>query len=135
MRAAQLARIAAQAEKLRLQRIARRQAIRAGCAAVAVVFLLAALAVLHVLIVISIARTTGPATATAIMLAIDVVLALLFGVMAMRSAPDAMEEEARMVRDRALDQMKEALALAAIIGPLGKIALTAVLPRFLSRRK
>ena len=144
MRATQLARIAAQAEKLRLQRIARRQAIRAGCAAVALVFLLAFLALLHVLVVISIARTTGPASATAIVLGIDLVIAIILGVMAMRSTPDAMENEARLVRDRALEQMKEAVALATVVGPLGRIlgkrhvyglTLAALTARFLSRKR
>jgi uncharacterized membrane protein len=144
MRAAQLARIAAQAEKLRLQRIARRQAIRAGCAVVALLFVLAALALLHVFLVITFARTTGPASAAAIMLGIDLLIAIVLGVMAMRSAPDAMEQEARMVRDRALDQMKEAVAVAAVVAPLGRVfgkrrvaglTLAGLAARFLSRRR
>jgi uncharacterized membrane protein len=143
MQPVQLARIAAQAEKLRLQRIVRRQVIRAGCAVVALVFLLAFFALLHLFAIVEIARSLGPATATAIVFAVDLVIAIILGVMAMRSSPDAVEQEARQVRDRALAQMKDAVAMAALLGPVGRLfgkrayglGLGAVLARFLSRRR
>jgi protein-S-isoprenylcysteine O-methyltransferase Ste14 len=143
MQPVQLARIAAQAEKLRLQRIVRRQIIRVGCAAVAVLFVLAFFALLHLFAILEIARSTGPATATAIVFAVDLLIAIILGVMAMRSSPDALEVEARQVRDRALAQMKDAVAMAALLGPVGRLfgrrayrlGLGALAARFLSRKR
>ena len=144
MRTTQLARVAAQAEKLRLQRIAWRLALRAGCAVVAAVFALAALIALHVWVAIVLARNLGPATACAIVLGIDLVFAVVLGVLALRSPPDPLAEEAKIVRDRALAQIKESVAVAALLGPLARIlgkrhvygmTLAALTFRFLFGRK
>ena len=144
MRTVQLARIAAQAEKLLLQRIARRQAVRAGLAVVAGVFAMAALVALHVLIAIAIAKHLGPVTSSAIVLGGDLVIAIILGVLAMRSPPDPVEAEARRVRDRAIAQMKESVALTALLLPLGRmlgkrslygLPLATMAGRLLSRRR
>lgn len=144
MRIAELGKVAAQAEKLRLERMARRQAIRAGLAAVAALFGLAALVALEVLVWEEIRRNLGPASASAIMIGINLVIALaLFG-FAARSAPGRIEVEAAEVRDAALVEMRETVAITAVVGPLGRLlgrkhiyglTLAALTARFLSSNR
>jgi hypothetical protein len=144
MRTVQLAKIAAQAEKLRLERMARRQAIRAAFAAVAGLFVLAALCFLHVLVWVEIHRNLGPANASAILIGIDLVIAFALLGFAARSAPSRIEVEAVEVRERAMEQMREAVALTAVVGPLGRVlgrkhiyglTLAALTARFLSSNR
>jgi hypothetical protein len=117
-----LARASAAAEILLLKRMVRRQAMRAVFAAVAAVFLIGALILLHFVGFQALAPYLTPLEDTAVLLGVDVVIAVIFGVMAMRDSPDAIEVEAKQLRNQSLGAMKESLAIATLIGPVGKLA-------------
>ncbi len=100
-RALRLAKVAAQAEGLRLRRLAHRTAYRGIYGAVAAVFAIALIVAL-----------------------VDIVLAAIFGVLASRSTPDSVELEATRVRDTARAQLTDALTMTALIGPAMRMAGT-----------
>ncbi len=127
MRPVQLARIAARAEKLRLQRLARRQAVRAGCAVAGIIFVVALLAMLHVAATIALARRFGPVTSCLTVGGVDLLIALLLLLRAAISSPSTVEIEAKQVRDDALVQMRQATALTALITPIGRALMTRML--------
>jgi uncharacterized membrane protein YqjE len=117
MRTLRLAGVAAQAERLRLRRLARRMAIRAALGGVAAVFVLLALAGVHVVVVIQLADRMPVEHAVLWVVAGDMVLALLFAWLALRmSRPGPSEREARLLRDEAL------LPLCDLIS-VGRVAL------------
>jgi len=142
MRSVELAKLAAQAEAIRLKQQARRQVMRAVFGAIAGLFALAALVAAHVLIGVAIARSIGAVWASVVVLAMDVALAAVLAMLAMRNQPSQEEQEALTVRNRALDQAKEALALSVVLAPVARmvgrkyafaLTLGALATRFLSR--
>ncbi len=98
MRSVTLARVAAQAELLRLRRLARRQAMRAAFASVAVVFLVAALVGGHVAAAMALTTYVQPIYAVLILAAVDLVIAVILLLVAARNTPDQIEREALQVR-------------------------------------
>ena len=104
----------------------RRQVMRAVFGVIAAVFLVGALVLLHVVGFEALAPYLTPIEDSAVLLGVDVLLVVLFGVLAARGAPDAVETEARLLRDQSLSGIKESLALATLIGPVGKLAARAV---------
>lgn len=114
MRAVELAKVAAAAEALRLRRIARRQAIRAGLGAGAAVFAIAVFVLLHVLAYDLLLAVVRPWVAALILLAVDLVIAGVLGLMAMRNEPDRIEQEALAVRRQSLVEMKRAVTFMAV---------------------
>ena len=114
MRSVELARAAAQAEALYLRRVARRQAMRAAFGAAAAVFGIAILVMLHVLLYVILIGSLRPAVAALIVLAVDLVLAIIFAVLARRNTPDRIEQEALVVRDEALAGLRSSLTLASL---------------------
>ena len=144
MRSVTLARVAAQAELLRLRRLARRQAMRAAIATVAAVFLVAALIGCHVAAAMALTTYVQPIYAALIVAATDLVIAVILLLVAARNTPDDIEREALQVRLAAQEQMMEAAALATLIGPLLRLigtrkvyglALAALTARFLGGRR
>ena len=138
-----LARIAAEAERLRLKRHVRRLVIRAIFGAIAGVFLLFAITSAHVAGYIALRLVLEPLYAAGVVFGVDLVLAILLGMFAMRGGEDALETEARAVRDRALGQLRDRAAMVALLGPLARIfgkrgvyggILAALTARFLSTR-
>lgn len=123
MRTVDLGRTAAQAEVLRLRRLIRRQIWRAVWAVVAVVFVIAVLVMVHVVAYMLLTNVLTPVVAAAIVLVFDVVVTAVFGVLALRGAPDRMETEAKAIRDQALAEMRESLAVTALLSPLTRIAV------------
>ena len=122
MRTLRLVSIAASAEGLALRRQARRLAFQAAFAGVAIVFLVCTLAAAHVagyfaLLLIPLA----PLYAALVLLGIDVVIAVVFALIALRSAPDKIEIEARQVRDQARQQIALTAATAGALAPLARI--------------
>jgi hypothetical protein len=116
MRTLRLARVAAQAERLRLRRLARRVAIRAGLAAVAGLFLVLALVGLHVALVVALARCMPAEHAALWVVGGDLAAALLVGVLAFRrSRPDSVERDAGVVRDQALAPLLDAVAIVRVL--------------------
>jgi hypothetical protein len=144
MRSLRLARIAAQAELLRLRRLGRRQAMRAVMGAIALFFLVACLAALHFAIYFALQQVLAPVYAVLIVAGIDLVIAAFFGVLAMRDVPDRVEREALMVRQSAQQQLAEAAAMTAVVGPVLRaigirkvygLALAALTARYLTGRR
>lgn len=125
MRTIDLGRTAAQAELLRIKRLIRRQAMRGVWGAVAAVFAIAVLVMIHVLAYVLLASVVAPVWAAVIVLAFDIVMAGIFGSIAASSKPDRIEAEARVVRDQALLEMRESVAISALLNPVGRVAVRA----------
>jgi uncharacterized membrane-anchored protein YhcB (DUF1043 family) len=121
MRTLRLARIAAQAEGLVLRRHVRRRAIQAVLGLIALIFLVSALAVAHLAGWLALVRVVRPVYAALIVLGVDVVLGVIFGLLAMRSTPDRIEREAILVRDQAKQQLAIAAATASTFAPVAKL--------------
>jgi Putative Actinobacterial Holin-X, holin superfamily III len=144
MRTVNLARVAAQAEVLRLRRQGRRMAFRAGYGAVAGIFVLAFLVAAHVAIVLALEPHVQLLPAVLIVSAGDLVIALILGWLAARGGPDAIEREAMQVKETALAQLRETLALTTVVGPALRLvgprkvyglALAALTARYLGGHK
>jgi len=148
VRTTDLARAAASAEVLRIKRLVRRQAFRAVYGLVAAVFALGALILLHVVGYTAMVPALTPLEASLVLLAIDVAIAAVLGTLAARGAPDPVEHEAKLVRDQAIAEMRESMAVGALVGPVGRLAgrtlgrkhmygltLAALTARFLTGRK
>ena len=118
----ELARAALSAEILYIRRIISRQINRAIYGAVALVFAIGVLVLLHCVAYVALLNGVSPLVATLILLAFDLVVAAVFGVLALRGAPDRLELEARDLRDRSITGVKQSLALETLMGPVGRIA-------------
>jgi len=118
MRAAQLARAAAEAEGLRLRLLARRQVARLVCAVIALVFLVAALAVAHVLAWLGLRAYFNNLYSLLIVLAADCLLLLIFALLAAISSPGAMEREALEIRQSAVSQLGASVTTLMVLRPL-----------------
>ena len=114
MRAVELGKVAAAAEKLRLQRLVLRQAWQIAFYAAAAVFAVAAFVLLHVVAYNLLVPGLTPLQASLVLLAADLVLAGIFVVIARRDRPDAVEEEAQLIRQQALAEMRSALTVTAL---------------------
>lgn len=114
MRAVELAKVAASAEALRLRRMARRQGIHAAYYAAAGVFAVAAFVVLHVVLYHLMVPRLTPFQASLVLLALDLVVAGVFAYLAMRDTPDPIEEEARLIRQQAMVEMRQSLTVTAL---------------------
>lgn len=124
MRSIELAKVAASAEALRLRRMVRRQVMRGVFAAGAVVFTLGVLLMLHVVAfdVLAPAYVT-PVVAGSILLGFDLVIAIVLGVIALSDKPDAIEAEAKIVREQALLEMRKATSLLTLAGETAGLIL------------
>ena len=109
-----------------LRRMVRRQIMRAVYGVVAAVFMIGALILVHVIGFEALAPYLTPLEDSAVLFAVDLVIAIVFGILAARGAPDAVEVEAKQLRDQSLGAMKESLAIATLIGPVGRLASRAV---------
>jgi hypothetical protein len=117
VRLLRLARIAAEAEGLRLRRRARRAAIRGGLCLIALVWLLGAVVFAHVAIWNWLeARVGWTPLATAWTLAGgDLLVALALCLMAALIGPGRVEMEALAVRARAVEAATSSLAVSAML--------------------
>ncbi len=129
MRLLQLARIAAEAEALRLRRIARGRATRAARAALAVPFLIGTLGFLEAALwLVLAARLPGWQAALAAAGA-NLVLALLLALPVLRAPPvDPVARDAAELRDQAVAGLRERVRLSTAVVDL-IAALTAWLRR------
>lgn len=121
MRPVTLAKVAAQAEILRLRRMAGRQVMRAVYGVVAALFGIGVLILLHVVAFHAMVPRLSPLAASAILLAADVVIAGVFGFLAMRNSPDQVEADAKLVRDQAVLEMRRLASLATMVAPVRKM--------------
>ena len=120
MRPFRLARIAAEAEGLRLRGMATRIVTRIGFAVVALFFVLGAVVFAHVAAwyELRIELNQGFLAAAGILGGMDLLLAAILGFLARRSAPSRVEVEALDVRRKAIEGIAGALSLTQLVIPL-----------------
>lgn len=121
MRTVRLARVAARAETVRIKRLVLRSVRRVAFAAVALVFAIACLVLLHALGFEALTQFAGmaPFWALLIVFGVDVVFAVIFGILAAGVVPDPIEREALALRQRSVGELRGALARDAILGSAG----------------
>jgi hypothetical protein len=124
MKVVRLGRAALDAELLRLRSVATRGARRAAFAAVAALFGLFTLAVLHVAayFVLSLDARITPAWSAVIVAGGDLFFVVVMLIAARTGGPSATEIEARILRDRALSELRTSLAIATFTGPAARYA-------------
>jgi hypothetical protein len=114
MRSLRLARIAAEAEGLRLRRSAQRNVLRAIFVIVALGFFAGAVLFAHVAAWFWLRLSWEARHAALIVAGADLVLAVLIAVVASRSSPGRVEREALAVRRRAIESAGSLLAFSAV---------------------
>ena len=122
MRSVNLLKIAAEAEVLRYRSMAARQGRRAAFGAVALLFVLAVLVLGEVAAWLALCLWFAAIPTTLILLGINLVIAIPFGLLALRSSPSLAEREALQVRQQSLDAARGALSFAALV-PVGNTLL------------
>ncbi len=122
MKTLDLGRAAAAAEVLLLKRMMRRQVTRAVFGAVAAVFMIGSLILLHIVAYQALMPYVSPIAGSAILLGVDLLIALICGAMAMSNTPDNIEVEAKLLRDQSLMAMKESVMMTSLLGPVGSLA-------------
>jgi hypothetical protein len=100
-----LARLAAEAEMLRLRQLARRTAWRVALGYGAVIFLFAALTTAHGAIWLALQPAFSPLQALLAITAGDLVIGLVLAVLACRSRPGPVERDALRLRNDARRQL------------------------------
>jgi hypothetical protein len=120
MRLSRLARIAAEAEGLRLRGLARRTVTRIILAMIALMFLLGAIALAHVAAWYWLRTGLGQPFlgATGIMGGLDLLAAIVLGVVASRSVPGRIEAEALAVRRKAIGEMESTVSVIRALIPI-----------------
>ena len=122
MRSVNLLKIAAEAEIFRYRCMVARQGRRAAFGAVALVFVLAVLVLGEVAAWFALYLRFAAIPTTLILLGINLIIAVTFGLLAMRSSPSRAEREALQVRQQSLDAARGALSFAALV-PVGNTLL------------
>ncbi len=128
MKAVDLARIAATAEALRLRRQALRIGRQTAFLVVAGLFGFFALAAIHVVLwtLCDGPWNTGRVWASVIVLAFDILVAVVLALLGRGKLADPIEVEARITRDRSLSELRSTLAMTAVTtavaGPAGRFA-------------
>ena len=125
MRTIDLGRAAAQAELIRLKLLLKRQAMRGVWGAVAAVFGLAVLVMVHVIGYLLLCLILPPIWAAVVVLAFDLIVLAVFGLLAVVSKPGRVEVQAQEIRDRALIEMRESVAISALLNPVARVAVKA----------
>ena len=123
MRAVELAKVAAAAEALRVKRYARRQGIRLGFAAGALLFALALFILIHALAVVLLMALVRSWLAILIVLAADLVIAGVLASMALSNKPDQIEQEAAAVRRQSLAEAKKSATSLATVAEVAGFAM------------
>jgi hypothetical protein len=123
VRPVQLARIAAEAEGVRLRRFARRIISRAILGAIALLFFLGTIVFAHIAVWYWL--RTGLAqsfpAAAGILGGGDLLVAIILGVIATRSSPSRVELEALAVRRQAISAIGGTFTLAGLVIPILRI--------------
>jgi hypothetical protein len=135
MRTVELAKVAASAEALRLRRLAYRQGMRAAYGAGAAVFAIAVFVLLHVVAYNAMVPRVSPLVASLILLVVDLIVAGILGYLAIRNQPDAVEDEAKMIRQQAVVELRKSMTAMALAGEAASLmvrrprTVTVVKPR------
>jgi hypothetical protein len=117
MRSLELAKIAWEAETLRLRRMARRTTSRLVMTVVALPFLLGTLAFLELALWSYVASQFIAPFAALILAGVNIIFAGIFLLVAVVSSDSRVEVEALKVRQRALEDVGRQLTIAAMVGP------------------
>jgi hypothetical protein len=127
LRPVRLTRIAAEAEGVRLRGFAARIAMRAAFAAVALVFLLAVLALVHIAAWYALFSIAGLSflASTGIVGGVDLVIAIILGLVARSSKPTEVEVEALDVRRRAVQGLPSTMSVSQLMLPALEAAANA----------
>ena len=123
MRTLQLARIAAEAEGLRLRKTAQRNGVRMVLGVGALGFVLSAITFCHIAAWCRLIVSWDQPVAALIIAAADLVLAAVLALLAMRSSPRRVEVEALALRRQALDHATTSLTIPALVAPLLPLAV------------
>ncbi|MFC3124984.1 hypothetical protein ACFOD4_07925 [Pseudoroseomonas globiformis] len=115
MRAFRLAAASLEAERVLLGLRARRTALRVAFGVIAAIFVCATLAMAHLLAWIWLADW-APLHRALLLFGVDLGLALILGLLAMRDTPGPQEIEARVLRDTAFTQARSSLSVLPILG-------------------
>ena len=126
MRTLRLARIAAEAEGLRLRTRVQRTAIRAAFGMVAMGFLAGAVVFAHVSAWFWLRLYWESLHTALILTGADLVLATILAVLATRSSPSRVELEALAVRRQAIERATSTLAFSALAGQLLRVIASLV---------
>ena len=126
MRTLRLARIAAEAEGLRLRTRAQRVLTRVVLGLLALLFLLGAVAFGHIALWFWMRIDRGwSQTGTALVFAGgDLVLAAFIALLCVRSTPTRVEIEALAVRTRAMEAAASTIALSSLVMPVLRVMLS-----------
>jgi hypothetical protein len=120
MRLLSLARIAAEAEGLRLKAMGRRQAMRGVHAAIAGLFLVLLLVMLQIAGFEFLAPAVGAGVAALIVAGADLILLALFALLALRNVPGKAEREAAQISRQARAQITDTLATYTLVVPAAR---------------
>ena len=123
MRTVELAKVAASAEALRLRRLAVRQGKRAIYGVGAAVFGIAVLVLLHVVAYNAMVPAVSPLVASLILFAVDLVLAAILGYLALSNKPDSVEDEAKIILQQAIVEMRKSMTVMAMAGEATSLML------------
>ena len=115
MRSISLLKFALEAEILRLRAMVKRQGRRAAFGSTAFIFALAVLALGEIAGWQGLRLRFEAISATLILLGINLVIAVVFGLLAARSSPGHAEQEARRIRQQALDAARGSLFITAAV--------------------
>jgi hypothetical protein len=121
MRATNLVRVAAEAEVLRIQHMLKRQGIRAAFGVAALIFAVGVLVLVNIACWQLARLYVSAIDASLIMLGANLVIAVIFGLLAARSSPSRTEREALDLRQRALAEARGSLALGALVPVAGAL--------------
>jgi hypothetical protein len=123
MRTLRLARIAAEAEALRLRERAQRTAVRVAFGMAAMVFMLGVLVFLHIAAWYWIRQSWAQQYAALTLAGADFVLALVLAMVAARSSPSRVELDALAVRQRAMESAVNSIAISSLGLQLLRLAM------------
>ena len=123
MRTLRLARIAAEAEGVRLRYSARRTAVRAVLGLVALAFLFGALVFCQIAAWYWLRASWDRPAAALILAGAELVLAAILALLAARSSPGRVELEALAVRRQALEGAGSSLAFSTLATQLLRLAI------------
>ena len=123
MRPVRLARIAAEAEGVRLRGLASRIFTRVILGVVALLFVLGAIAFAHISAWFALQTGLGltPLAAAGIVGGVDLLVAIVLGILASRSTPSRVELEALDVRRKAIQSIGSTLSMTQLAIPLLRI--------------
>jgi hypothetical protein len=135
IRPLRLARVSAKAQALVLRRQVAGAVRRAALGAIAALFGLGALTIAHIIAYMALCQYAHftPIPAAAIVLGVDALIAIIFGILASFNPADPILQEALRVRDQSMEQARQSLTLASMVAPLTKMIAETGLLRILIR--